>query len=175
MTLRVYVTWKFISPQNWLTFILLSFWYSRKMPCRQILFMGNWIFYENRWMSWTKIYLNKIIIHVGIYRPVYYLLSINCMLSKKKKKTHNIITFYFFQNYRYFDYWSKVPFSTPSTLIIQVLIAAHTPPYELRHNQMESVFLSAIDMYGPKFNPENIQVNEIEKIPISIYYLIYEK
>ncbi|XP_078337630.1 acetyl-CoA carboxylase-like isoform X9 [Crassostrea virginica] len=42
----------------------------------------------------------------------------------------------------------------------QVLIAAHTPPYELRHNQMESIFLSAIDMYGPEFNPENLQVKK---------------
>nr|WDE40200.1 acetyl-CoA carboxylase [Tegillarca granosa] len=39
----------------------------------------------------------------------------------------------------------------------QVLIAAHQPPYELRHNQMESIFLSAIDMYGPDFCPENLQ------------------
>ncbi|KAJ8315639.1 LOW QUALITY PROTEIN: hypothetical protein KUTeg_007789 [Tegillarca granosa] len=38
-----------------------------------------------------------------------------------------------------------------------VLIAAHQPPYELRHNQMESIFLSAIDMYGPDFCPENLQ------------------
>lgn len=30
----------------------------------------------------------------------------------------------------------------------QVLIAAHQPAYELRHNQMESIFLSAVDMYG---------------------------
>ncbi|KAG8178328.1 hypothetical protein JTE90_026296 [Oedothorax gibbosus] len=35
----------------------------------------------------------------------------------------------------------------------QVLIAAHQPPYELRHNQMESIFLSSIDMYGH----ENLQ------------------
>ncbi|XP_071044333.1 acetyl-CoA carboxylase isoform X1 [Parasteatoda tepidariorum] len=39
----------------------------------------------------------------------------------------------------------------------QVLIAAHQPPYELRHNQMESIFLSAIDMYGHDFCPENLQ------------------
>ncbi|XP_033740192.1 acetyl-CoA carboxylase-like isoform X1 [Pecten maximus] len=39
----------------------------------------------------------------------------------------------------------------------QVLIAAHQPPYELRHNQMESIFLSAIDMYGSEFCPENLQ------------------
>ncbi|XP_048240447.1 acetyl-CoA carboxylase-like isoform X4 [Haliotis rufescens] len=39
----------------------------------------------------------------------------------------------------------------------QVLIAAHQPPYELRHNQMESIFLSAIDMYGHEFCPENLQ------------------
>ena len=39
----------------------------------------------------------------------------------------------------------------------QVLIASHLPPYELRHNQMESIFLSAIDMYGPEYNPDNLQ------------------
>lgn len=40
----------------------------------------------------------------------------------------------------------------------QVLIASQQPPYELRHNQMESIFLSAIDMYGHKVCQENIQV-----------------
>ncbi|CAF4326884.1 unnamed protein product [Rotaria socialis] len=39
----------------------------------------------------------------------------------------------------------------------QVLIAFQQPPYELRHNQMESIFLSAIDMYGHKLCQENIQ------------------
>ncbi len=39
----------------------------------------------------------------------------------------------------------------------QTLIAAHQPAYELRHNQMESIFLSAIDMYGQEFNPDNLQ------------------
>ena len=39
----------------------------------------------------------------------------------------------------------------------QILIAAHQPAYELRHNQMESIFLSAIDMYGHDFHPENLQ------------------
>ncbi|XP_035827708.1 acetyl-CoA carboxylase isoform X2 [Aplysia californica] len=39
----------------------------------------------------------------------------------------------------------------------QVLIAAHLPPYEHRHNQMESIFLSAIDMSGHDFCPENLQ------------------
>lgn len=39
----------------------------------------------------------------------------------------------------------------------QVLIAAHQPAYELRHNQMESIFLSAVDMYGHEFHPENVQ------------------
>ncbi|KAG5900050.1 hypothetical protein JTB14_016026 [Gonioctena quinquepunctata] len=39
----------------------------------------------------------------------------------------------------------------------QVLIAAHQPAYELRHNQMESIFLSAVDMYGQEFHPENLQ------------------
>ena len=40
----------------------------------------------------------------------------------------------------------------------QVLIAANQPPYELRRNQVESIFLSAIDFWGHKFNPENLQV-----------------
>lgn len=39
----------------------------------------------------------------------------------------------------------------------QVLIAAHQPAYELRYNQMESIFLPAIDMYGHSFHPENLQ------------------
>lgn len=39
----------------------------------------------------------------------------------------------------------------------QVLIAAHQPAYELRHNQMESIFLSAVNMYGHDFHPENLQ------------------
>uniref|UniRef100_T1GP39 Uncharacterized protein n=1 Tax=Megaselia scalaris TaxID=36166 RepID=T1GP39_MEGSC len=39
----------------------------------------------------------------------------------------------------------------------QVLIAAHQPGYELRHNQMESIFLSAVDKYGHDFHPENLQ------------------
>ena len=38
------------------------------------------------------------------------------------------------------------------------LIAAYQPPYELRHNQVESIFLSAIDMYGNDYCPENLQV-----------------
>lgn len=42
----------------------------------------------------------------------------------------------------------------------QVLIAFQQPPYELRHNQMESIFLSAIDMYGHRLCQENIQVNQ---------------
>lgn len=39
----------------------------------------------------------------------------------------------------------------------QVLIAAHQPAYELRHNQIEHIFLSAVDMYGHDFHPENLQ------------------
>ncbi|KPI96282.1 Acetyl-CoA carboxylase 1 [Papilio xuthus] len=42
-------------------------------------------------------------------------------------------------------------------LYVRVLIAAHQPAYELRHNQMESIFLSAVDMYGHDFHPENLQ------------------
>uniref|UniRef100_A0A4W5QEN6 Acetyl-CoA carboxylase beta n=1 Tax=Hucho hucho TaxID=62062 RepID=A0A4W5QEN6_9TELE len=39
----------------------------------------------------------------------------------------------------------------------QVLIASHLPSYELRHNQVESIFLSAIDIYGHQFCPENLK------------------
>uniref|UniRef100_A0A8D0FZT9 acetyl-CoA carboxylase n=1 Tax=Sphenodon punctatus TaxID=8508 RepID=A0A8D0FZT9_SPHPU len=39
----------------------------------------------------------------------------------------------------------------------QVLIASHLPSYELRHNQVESIFLSAIDIYGHQFCIENLQ------------------
>jgi hypothetical protein len=39
----------------------------------------------------------------------------------------------------------------------QVLIAFQQPPYEQRHNQMESMFLSAIDMYGHKLCQESLQ------------------
>ncbi|CAM1302616.1 Uncharacterised protein r2_g1260 [Pycnogonum litorale] len=39
----------------------------------------------------------------------------------------------------------------------QVLIAANQPAYELRHNQMESIFLSAIDMFGHDLCPVNLQ------------------
>lgn len=43
--------------------------------------------------------------------------------------------------------------------VCQVLIASHLPSYELRHNQVESIFLSAIDMYGHQFCIENLQVS----------------
>lgn len=39
----------------------------------------------------------------------------------------------------------------------QVLIAAHQPSYELRHNQMEWIFLRAADDGGHDFNPDNLQ------------------
>ncbi|CAF0748849.1 unnamed protein product [Brachionus calyciflorus] len=39
----------------------------------------------------------------------------------------------------------------------QVLIAFQQPPYEQRHNQMESMFLSAINMYGHKMCQDSLQ------------------
>ncbi|CAF3453887.1 unnamed protein product [Rotaria socialis] len=39
----------------------------------------------------------------------------------------------------------------------QVLIEFQQPPYEVRLNQMESIFLSALDMYGHKFCQDNLQ------------------
>lgn len=49
------------------------------------------------------------------------------------------------------------PCSQPP-LPLQVLIASHLPSYELRHNQVESIFLSAIDIYGHEYCPENLKV-----------------
>lgn len=46
----------------------------------------------------------------------------------------------------------------PFINVSKVLIASHLPSYELRHNQVESIFLSAIDMYGHQFCPENLKV-----------------
>lgn len=39
----------------------------------------------------------------------------------------------------------------------QVLVSAHRPSYDLRRNQVESIFLSAIDRYGRDYHPDNLQ------------------
>ena len=39
-------------------------------------------------------------------------------------------------------------FSSAALIARQVLITAHQPSYERRHNQIESIFLSAIDSYS---------------------------
>ncbi|XP_032823616.2 acetyl-CoA carboxylase 1 isoform X2 [Petromyzon marinus] len=52
---------------------------------------------------------------------------------------------------------SKTTNSKVSLRARQVLIASNLPSYELRHNQVESIFLSAIDMFGHQFCPENLQ------------------
>ncbi|XP_059407227.1 acetyl-CoA carboxylase-like isoform X2 [Carassius carassius] len=52
---------------------------------------------------------------------------------------------------------SKMDNSKVALRARQVLIASHLPSYELRHNQVESIFLSAIDMYGHQFCPENLK------------------
>ncbi|CAJ0938468.1 unnamed protein product [Ranitomeya imitator] len=53
---------------------------------------------------------------------------------------------------------SKTEHSKGALRARQVLIASHLPSYELRHNQVESIFLSAIDLYGHQFCPENLKV-----------------
>ncbi|KAM4746168.1 acetyl-CoA carboxylase 2 isoform 5-T5 [Anableps anableps] len=52
---------------------------------------------------------------------------------------------------------SKMENSKVALRARQVLIASHMPSYELRHNQVESIFLSAIDMFGHQFCPENLK------------------
>uniref|UniRef100_A0A3P9QGK0 acetyl-CoA carboxylase n=1 Tax=Poecilia reticulata TaxID=8081 RepID=A0A3P9QGK0_POERE len=56
-----------------------------------------------------------------------------------------------------FTQLSKMENSKVALRARQVLIASHMPSYELRHNQVESIFLSAIDMYGHQFCPENLK------------------
>uniref|UniRef100_A0A8C0UZ63 Acetyl-CoA carboxylase beta n=1 Tax=Cyanistes caeruleus TaxID=156563 RepID=A0A8C0UZ63_CYACU len=53
---------------------------------------------------------------------------------------------------------SKAEHSKVALRARQVLIASHMPSYELRHNQVESIFISAIDMYGHEYCPENLKV-----------------
>lgn len=38
------------------------------------------------------------------------------------------------------------------------MLASQQPSYELRHNQIESLFLSAIDMYGNQLASDSFQV-----------------
>ncbi|XP_075875662.1 acetyl-CoA carboxylase isoform X1 [Nelusetta ayraudi] len=52
---------------------------------------------------------------------------------------------------------SKMENSKVALRARQILIASHLPSYELRHNQVESIFLSAIDTYGHQFCPENLK------------------
>lgn len=57
----------------------------------------------------------------------------------------------------------------------QVPIAFQQPPYEQRHNQMESMFLSAINMYGHKMCQDSLQKLKLSETSIfdvlhSFYY-----
>ncbi|XP_058230845.1 acetyl-CoA carboxylase isoform X5 [Hemibagrus wyckioides] len=56
-----------------------------------------------------------------------------------------------------FTQLSKMENSKVSLCARQALIASHLPSYEVRHNQVESIFLSAIDMYGHQFCPDNLK------------------
>ncbi|TSO98495.1 Acetyl-CoA carboxylase 2 [Bagarius yarrelli] len=56
-----------------------------------------------------------------------------------------------------FTQLSKMENSKVALCARQALIASHMPSYEVRHNQVESIFLSAIDMYGHQFCPENLK------------------
>ena len=40
----------------------------------------------------------------------------------------------------------------------KALLASQQPSYELRHNQIESLFLSGIDMYGNQMSSDSFQV-----------------
>ncbi|KRZ57740.1 Acetyl-CoA carboxylase [Trichinella nativa] len=51
---------------------------------------------------------------------------------------------------------SKADHGKVALLARQLLIAAHQPSYDTRHNQVESIFLSALDRFGQTFQPENL-------------------
>ncbi|KFM10627.1 Acetyl-CoA carboxylase 2, partial [Aptenodytes forsteri] len=71
---------------------------------------------------------------------------------------------------------SKTKHSKVALRARQVLIASHLPSYELRHNQVESIFLSAIDMYGHEYCPENLkklilsETTIFDVLPIFFYH-----
>ncbi|XP_019394384.1 PREDICTED: acetyl-CoA carboxylase 2 isoform X3 [Crocodylus porosus] len=71
---------------------------------------------------------------------------------------------------------SKTEHSKVALRARQVLIASHLPSYELRHNQVESILLSAIDMYGHQFCPENLkklilsETTIFDVLPIFFYH-----
>ncbi|CAD5117425.1 DgyrCDS6195 [Dimorphilus gyrociliatus] len=52
---------------------------------------------------------------------------------------------------------NKVENSKVALKARQILIAAHQPAYELRHNQVENIFLKAIDTYGHDISPDNLK------------------
>lgn len=54
----------------------------------------------------------------------------------------------------------------------QVLISAHQPPFALRHNQMESIFLSAIDIYSHEFEPNVL--NKLILSETSIFDVLHQ-
>ncbi|XP_049326203.1 acetyl-CoA carboxylase 2 isoform X3 [Astyanax mexicanus] len=56
-----------------------------------------------------------------------------------------------------FTQLSKMENSKVALCSRQALIASHLPSYEVRHNQVESIFLSAIDMYCHQFCPDNLK------------------
>ncbi|KFP87024.1 Acetyl-CoA carboxylase 2, partial [Acanthisitta chloris] len=71
---------------------------------------------------------------------------------------------------------SKVEHSKVALRARQVLIASHMPSYELRHNQVESIFISAIDMYGHEYCPENLkklilsETSIFDVLPVFFYH-----
>ncbi|XP_065548557.1 acetyl-CoA carboxylase 2 isoform X2 [Lathamus discolor] len=71
---------------------------------------------------------------------------------------------------------SKTEHSKVALRARQVLIASHLPSYELRHNQVESIFLSSIDMYRHEFSPENLkklilsETTIFDVLPIFFYH-----
>ncbi|NXJ91407.1 ACACB carboxylase, partial [Corythaixoides concolor] len=71
---------------------------------------------------------------------------------------------------------SKTEHSKVALRARQVLIASHLPSYELRHNQVESIFLSTIDMYGHESCPENLkklilsETTIFDVLPIFFYH-----
>lgn len=54
----------------------------------------------------------------------------------------------------------------------QILIASHQPSYDTRHNQVESIFLSAVDKYSQCFQPDNL--NKLITSETSIFDVLHD-
>lgn len=59
------------------------------------------------------------------------------------------------------EVFHPLPFPFYSFYPLKALLASQQPSYELRHNQVESLFLSGIDAYGNQLASDSFQVTKL--------------